>query len=180
MTRTIEPIEATCAVGAAWEGLCDALERELDRQARVLELCQEQGRAARARDIESLDALTRELVDLMESVIGAEHARHLAVRRVLAHYGLSEGDHNLSSLIALAPATWRGRLKACRLELRSVLQATQCVARANRRYLQQGARTADRLLAGLFGRETRNETYGRAGDAPAQAQSGPAVLNTAG
>ncbi len=172
--------EAQTRHAAAWERCCEALEAELDRQRRVLELCKEQGRAARARDIESLESATRELVGLMERVVQAEHARHAAVRAVVEAYGLDEASQNLSGLVGLAPAPWHDRLKQCQREFKTVVRSTQRVVGANRRYLRHGARATDRLLAELFGRHDQAGAYTRDGAEQAKAPSEAALLNTAG
>lgn len=168
------------AHSAAWRRCCAALEAELDRQRRVLDLCKEQGRAARARDIESLETATRELVEVMEDVIEAEHVRHAAVRAVVDAHALNPEAQNLSGLIDLAPEPWHERLKQCQIDFKNVMHATQSVVRANRRFMRYGARSAERLLTELFGREEQAGAYTSDGAERGSAPSEAALLNTAG
>lgn len=170
----------TAAQDEALERCCAALEAEIARQDRVLALCQEQGRAARVRDIDALEVASRELANTMNSVLRAEATRIAAVLDAARGLGLSPAHLRLSSLIARAPDPWRTRLSDLQRRLRTVVGITQSVVEANGRFLSDGARTAERLLAEVLGEEPAPNAYDRDGRSPARNPQLNALLNVAG
>ncbi len=162
------------------EACCVQLEKELNRQTRVLEVCKEQGRAARARDIESLDQATRSLATLIQDGIRSEGERMALTARLAALFGMTPAEFRLSALINRAPEPWHGRLTRSQSALKETLAATRRLVDANGRYLRDGARTADRILAEVFGAATRAEAYDAEGRQPGRGDGVPAVLNVAG
>ena len=170
----------TAAQEQALERCCVALEAEIARQDRVLDLCQEQGRAARLRDIPALETASRELASTMNSVLRAEATRVAAVMDAARGLGLTPADLRLSRLIGHAPEPWRARLSDLQRRLRTVVGVTQSVVEANGRFLRGGARTAERLLAEVLGEEPAPNAYDREGRSPARNPQLNALLNVAG
>ncbi len=165
----------------ALERCCAALESEIARQDRVLEICQVQGRAARLRDVDGLESATRDLAASMEGVLRAEAERMAAVMDAARGLGLAPDDLRLSRLIARAPDPWRTRLQDIQRRLKTVVGVTQRVVEANGRYLREGARTAERLLGEVIGEEPASPNrYDRDGRTPSARTPGAALLNVAG
>lgn len=162
------------------EACCLQLETEVNRQARVLDVCKEQGRAARARDLELLDQTTRSLAVLVQDGIRVEGERLALAARLVAVFELPPAEFRLSTLIARAPEPWRARLVRSQAALKEILSATRRLADANGRYLRDGARCADRILAEVFGAATRAAAYDAEGQRPSREDNAPAVLNVAG
>ncbi len=170
----------TPAQDQALDRCCAALDAEILRQDRVLALCQEQGRAARTRDIDALEAASRDLAKTMDTVLRAEAIRLAAVMDAARGLGLSPEDLRLSRLIGRAPEPWRTRLAELQRRLKSVVTVTQRVVEANGRYLFDGARTAERLLAEVIGEAAAPEAYTREGRSPSTKPKAHALLNVAG
>jgi hypothetical protein len=170
----------TAAQDQALERCCAVLEAEISRQDRVLALCQEQGRAARLHDIDALEAASRALADTMNSVLRAEATRVAAVMDAARGLGITPEHLRLSSLIGHAPDPWRSRLADLQRRLRTVVGVTQSVVEANGRFLRDGARTAERLLAEVLGEEMVPNAYDREGRSPARKPQLNALLNVAG
>ena len=162
------------------ESCCAQLERELSRQKRVLDTCKEQGRAARARDVESLDQATRELAVLIQDGIRTEGERLALTARLVAVFGISPAEFRLSAVIARAPEPWRGRLVRSQSALKETLVVTRRLVDSNSRYFRDGVRSAEGILAEVFGAASRSAEYDAEGQRPAHADRAPAVLNVAG
>ncbi len=162
------------------ESVCLQLETELSRQARVLGACKEQGRAARARDIDSLDQATRSLAALIQEGIRSEGERLALTARAVAVFGMGPAEFQLSALIVRAPEPWRARLARAQAALKGTLATTRRLVDANGRYLRDGLRTADRILAEVFGAGSRAAEYDAEGQRPDRGDGVPAVLNVAG
>ena len=64
------------ALQRALEALCNHFDLERERQETMLSLCEAQGRAARAHDLETLEARTEALNLLIEEGVEAEAIRH--------------------------------------------------------------------------------------------------------
>lgn len=162
------------------DACCRVLDEELARQRTVLETCHAQGRAARARDVAELEALTRELTRHIEAAVRAERDRMTVVRGLVDHFELAPDEQNLTTLIRRSPEPWAARLKKLQVELRTVVATTQRVVNANARYLNEGVRTTNRLLDALFGRTESREGYDNGGRTADGTRMQPAMLNTAG
>jgi len=177
---TASTIERNSNEARLLETCCIQLERELGRQVQVLEACKEQGRAARARDIASLDQATRALAALMQEGIRAEGERLAVTARLAAVFSIAPAEFRLSALIARAPETWRARLMRSQSALKETLATTRRLLDANGRYLRDGARSADRILNEVFGAASRAAEYDAEGQRPGRGEGMPAVLNVAG
>lgn len=159
---------------------CAQLESELARQERVLVAMKEQGRAARAQDLSALDRVTRELATMATEGLRAEGERQALSARLAAHFKMNPADVKVSALIARVPDPWRGRLVQTQLKLKEALAIIQKLVRSNGRYLRDGVRTADRILAEVFGAPSSAKAYDSDGRQPARDESISAVLNVAG
>jgi hypothetical protein len=139
----------------------------------------EQGRAARTRDIESLELATRVLSERTAEAVHAERERFALAARLERHLGLGPGEFRLSLLVARAPEPWRSRVSALQVSLREVIASTRALVDANGRYMRDGARTANRIVASLMGAAAPVSSYDSDGRQP---DSGAlcAVLNVAG
>jgi len=174
-TSKVEPMHQARLL----DSCCAQLETELARQARVLELCKEQGRAARARDIDALDRATRALTALAQDGIRAEGERLAMTARLGAAFGISAAEFRMSALIARAPEPWRARLVRTQAALKDTLTSTRRLVDANGRHLRDGMRSAERILAEVFGAAPQVEAYDADGQRPSR-DGAPAVLNVAG
>lgn len=165
----------------ALDRCCIALEAEIARQNRVLELCHEQSRAARLRDVDALEAANRDLANSMKEVLRAEAERMAAVMDAARGLELAPENLQLSRIISRAPEPWRARLLDIQRRLKTVVTVTQRVVEANGRYLRDGARTAERLLAEVIGDTAQGtNAYDRGGRAPGARVGANALLNVAG
>jgi len=162
------------------DACCRVLADELDRQRRVLEICQAQSVAARARDIDKVETMTRELATHIEAALRAERARLDVVDKLVNYFQLPPERQNLTTLVKCAPEPWSTRLKHVQIELRTVVAATQRVVNANARYLNEGLRATDRLLDMVFGRTGKKDGYDDGGRTADRAGVRPTMLNTAG
>lgn len=171
--------EAATAQVRLLETCCAQLESELARQARVLEACKEQGRAARAGDIPALERATRALAALLHEGIRAEGDRLAVMARLSTAFGLG-ADTKLSALAVRAPEQFRNRLLRVQLGLKETLAATRRLLESNGRFLREGARTADRILNDVFGAVAQAAEYNAEGQRPGRAEGSPALLNVAG
>lgn len=160
---------------------CAQLESELARQVRVLAAMKEQGLAARARDLDTLDRVTRELATMAADGMRAEGERQALSARLAAHFKMSPADVRISALIACAPEPWRGRLMTTQLKLKESLAIVQRLVQSNGRFLRDGVRTSDRILADVFGAGVApGKAYESDGRQPARPDTVSAVLNVAG
>lgn len=163
------------------EQCCAQLEAELGRQRRVLEAMKEQGRSARARDLATLDRVTRELSVMGTEGLRAEGERQALTARLAAHFNMPVADVKISTLIARAPEPWRTRLAQTQLNLKEVLAVVQRLVQANGRFLRDGVRTVDRILGDVFGTApTQAQAYESDGRQPDRPERISAVLNVAG
>ncbi len=179
MNATTQKLPAGSPEAQLLEACCAQLEAELERQTGVLESCTEQGRAARARDIESLEVATRELARRSEDALRAERDRFALMTRIEGHFGIAPGQFKLSMLIARAPEPWRARLAQLQVGLRETLVATRRLLDANGRFMREGARSANRILFDFIGAAAPAEAYTSDGRQP-NSKSLSAVLNVAG
>jgi hypothetical protein len=159
---------------------CAQLESELARQLRVLEAVKEQARSARARDLATLDRVTRELGTMAADGLRAEGERQALSARLAAHFKIAPAEVKISALVARVPDPWRGRLMQTQATLKETLAIIQKLVQSNGRFLRDGVRAADRILADVFGAPAQAEAYGSDGRQPARPDSVSAVLNVAG
>lgn len=164
----------------ALERCCAVLEAEIERQEHVLDICREQGRAARARDIDALESATRDLARAVNSVMHAEAERIAVIADSARGLGIVPHDLRLSRLVRLAPQPFRSRLIGIQRRLRTVVSVTRHVVEANGRLFFESVRTADSLMAQLLGEAPRPDTYSRDGRNPNAPPRANALLNLAG
>lgn len=163
----------------ALQKLCELLEDELERQENVLAVCIAQGEAARARDIELLEARATALTRLIEDAVKAEPLRLQLVHEVVQSYGLQPEQQTLSGLIAAAPEPWSGRLALFQQRIREVLGQIRVKVRENnalvRRSLNRVNKTLNALMPPERGRAPLYTASGSHG-----LSSGPGFLDSRG
>ncbi len=126
--------------------LCEIFDDELERQRNVLDVCLAQGAAARARDVEHLEAKTTALAILIQEAVEAEAHRMEVVQRLVEHYRLPVEQQTLSGLIAVAPEPWKSRMREFQTEIRKVLESVKSVARENDALIRQSIHHVNEAL----------------------------------
>lgn len=163
------------------EQSCTQLEAELSRQRRILDAMKEQGRAARAQDLATLDRVTREMAVMVAEGLRADGERQALSARLAAHFNMPVADVKVSALVARVQDPWRARLVQTQRNLKEVLAVIQRLVRSNGRFLRDGARTADRILNEVFGAAPAEASaYESDGRQPDRSERVSAVLNVAG
>ena len=132
------------------ENLCDLFDDELERQETVLAVTIAQGRAARDRDRERLEAKTATLHLLLQQAVDAEQERIKLVRQIVDHYHISEARQTLSALIEVAPAPWKTRMSEFQRRVRDILQKTRITVQQNDRVMRRSLKIVDRALNIVF------------------------------
>jgi len=159
--------------------LCAHFEDELERQENVLALCNAQAEAARARDIECLEAKTAALSVLIQDAIDAERERLALVREIVDAYGLPVEQQTLSGLVATVPEPWKTRLADFQLRIRAVLEETRGVVRQNMPVLRRSLNVANEALSALHGQPDAGRYDGQ-GENREGALAGPNVIDRRG
>ncbi len=129
--------------------LCEIFDDELERQRNVLDVCLAQGAAARARDVEPLEAKTAALAILIQEAVEAEAHRMEIVQRLVECYRLPVEEQTLSGLIAVAPEPWKSRMRDFQTEIRKVLESVKKVARENDALIRQSIHHVNQALSTL-------------------------------
>ena len=146
-----------------WDALCGVLEREAARQEAVYAAVTEQANAAHHRDSAELLAASERVQQLMREAVQDEPERLAVVRALVEHYGLSEPQQTLTTLIEHAPPPWRDRLRALQQRLRGAVLASRAAVRELRPRLSQGLRFVEGALAQLFPQPVAGAHYGADG-----------------
>jgi hypothetical protein len=134
------------AIAQSLEALSDLFDEELERQENALSICVSQGQAARAHDIEYLEARTEALSLLIQEAADAEKTRIELVRRIVAHYDLPPERQTLSELIRIAPDPWASRFRDFQARIASVLLNTRSVVRENNRLMRRSLRVVNEAM----------------------------------
>lgn len=132
---------------ALWVMLCDGFETELERQETVLSLCIAQGQAARAHDLEYLEAKTAALSRLTIENAQAEPARQDLVRQLAEHYEFDAPNPPLSALIAVAPGSSAVRLRELQGRMQAVTSETRRTITENNRVIRRALRVVQVALS---------------------------------
>lgn len=161
--------------------LCEAFDQEAERQETLLATVRAQTGAALARDINLLEDRTAAVSMLLRETVGAEAARLVLVRGVVAHYGLPPEDQTLSGLIAVAPEPWRGRMAEFQQRMKSVLAETRKAVGQNQAILRQAAKGTARALDVISGSLSgMGAAYDARGACGQRGETAPAMLNKQG
>ena len=164
-----------------YEALYFVLEDALERQEKVLAACQAQGKAARARDVEYLEAKTLELVDLMKEAARADKTRADVVKQIALEHGLQKPPENLTQVTAIAPGPWRERLNDLQTRLQAALKETRAVVHASAGVMRAVLRVVGESLQALEECCTANaQGYEANGLEPAREHAGPKILDRKG
>ncbi|HNR30957.1 MAG TPA: flagellar export chaperone FlgN [Candidatus Hydrogenedentes bacterium] len=130
--------------------LCAHCDEEAERQETVLEVCRAQLHAARAHDLEQLEAKTAVLLLLIQDTANAERTRLRLLRDVAEHFRLPPGQETLTGLIAAVPAPWSARLREFQARLRAAVEETRHVVRQNRMVMRRSLSVLNRALEAAF------------------------------
>lgn len=137
-------------IAAILERLCAHCDEEAERQETVLQVCRAQLCAARAHDIEQLEAKTAALLLLIQETVEAEKTRIALLHDVVGHYQLSKEKQTLTELIVVAPEPWSSRLREFQTRLRSALEETRRVTRENRMVVRRSLNVLNRAMEAAF------------------------------
>lgn len=133
------------------DALCANLEQELERQETVLSLTRAQGEAAKAHELDALEARTRALIVLMEDSFLAEKDRHAILEGLLPILPQDRDKQTLSELIRLSADPWSRRLGEFQVRLKEVLVGTQAVVRENAVYMRRALRVLNSTFRAFNG-----------------------------
>lgn len=125
------------------EKICTLFDEELDRQRAVRRICEAQGTAARASDMELLEEYTQSLVVLMEDALASEKSRISLLRWIVDHYQLPEEEQTLSDLIHVVPQPWRNRMRGFQSDIRGILTETQRIVTENESFMNRASEKLD-------------------------------------
>ncbi len=128
------------------EKLCDHFDDELERQENMLALCIAQGEAARAHDLEFLEAKTAAMMALQQEAIDAEAERLSLVCQVVDAYDLPVEKQTLSDLIRIAPEPWKRRLGEFQTKMREVIESVRKVSQENAGLMRRSQRVVNDAL----------------------------------
>ena len=131
------------------EALCSCFDDERERQENVLALTRAQGRAARAYDLEAIEANTRALNLLIQEAVDAEATRMRLVQALVATYQLPVERQSLSGLIDAAPDPWARRMREFQVRMREVMRDSREAARENREHSRRGLRVVNEALESI-------------------------------
>lgn len=163
------------------ERLCTHLEDECERQETVLEVCRAQGLAARAHDIEYLEAKTEALLILIREAMEAERERLELVGEVVRSLNLSVDQQTLSGLIQAVGEPWQSRLRDFQTRVRSVLAETRAANRENSRIMRRSMHVLNRAMDTLLHNgECRSLTYTARGNQSTPERRRAALLDGRG
>ena len=129
--------------------LCDFFDDELERQENVLAVCIAQGQAARAHDLDALEAKTAALNLLLSEFVEAERERLRLVQQIVEEYELPERRQTLSDVIALAPEPWKSRMQDFQERMQKTLRETRSEVLSNDRIMRGSLTIVDEALASL-------------------------------
>ncbi|NIA15420.1 MAG: hypothetical protein GWP08_15240 [Nitrospiraceae bacterium] len=164
-----------------FEALCFVLEDALERQQNLLEICRAQGKAARAHDVEYMEAKTLTLVAVMREAVQAEKTRGDLIVRIAQTQGLAEPPENLTALTAIAPEEWRERLAYYQERLQETMEETRAEVRANAAVMRSVLRVVNRAVSVLEQCTALNaQEYDAGGLETAAVESAPKVLDQKG
>ncbi len=165
-----------------FEQVCEVIQDELERQQNVLAVCKAQRAALSANDIEAVEARTAALESLIRDAVGAEAQRHAVLRSAVDYCELPPERQTMTHLVEELPQPWSSRLSHLQKQLKSTIQETQQVNRANARTIHRSRQMTDRCFAALRGSENDPPgAYDENGAEPlAQRQETPALLDHRG
>lgn len=165
---------------ALLDALCDCFDEELERQENAGAIVLAQCQAARAHDLEALEARTAALQAVVEEAAAAEKHRLRLLRKVVAEYELDEAHQTLSALVDAVEEPWRTRMAEFQHRMRAVLSDTQRAAREGRRYMRRSLKVVDDALALVQPLSKAPSGYDESGERQNRAGRFPAVIDRRG
>jgi hypothetical protein len=131
------------------EMLCELLEEEAARQARIHEAILAQREAVGLQDVGRVERATETLKHLTGEAKAAEMRRALVIADVVARLELPAERQNMSGIIAAAPEGLRHRLRTVQARLKELLRATERLVRDQNVAVRRSLNTVDRGLRQL-------------------------------
>ena len=168
-----------------FDTLCSMLDDELERQENILAICRAQAEAARAYDVEHLEARTAALLPLLRDAALAEPLRS----RLLDQIALNDlnvqtpepGRPTLREVAEIAPEPWMSRLRHYQWRLREVLDETRAVVQANATALRTSLRVVGQALKAVDQTGApASPGYSADGFEPASGIAQPALMDQRG
>lgn len=161
--------------------LCAHCDDEAERQETVLEVCRAQLAAARAHDLEQLEAKTAALFLLIKEEAEAEKGRLEILRSLVERLGLPVQHQTMSFLISVVPEPWASRLAEFQARLRATIAETQKTIRENNRIIRKSLRVLDQAVsAAVQCAPASPSAYDALGNCAATAGRHAAILDQSG
>ncbi|GMV99807.1 MAG: hypothetical protein AMXMBFR84_09460 [Candidatus Hydrogenedentota bacterium] len=173
-------METTPTLAELLESLCQVLDEELERQENVREICRSQHHALVAHDIESVEARTQGLEQLIRDAVAAEHRRLEVVRAIVPLLGMMPESATMTNLIAAAPQPWSDRLAYFQTALKNTVEETRRFVRASAQVSRRTLRALSHCMETLQRSDTAGSAYDRQGNGPAARSAAPALLDHRG
>lgn len=163
------------------EQLCILFDNDLERQENILAVCMAQGKAARAHDLEYLEAKTAALNALIRDAVDAERERLELVRRLVDAYQLTPERQTLSDLIAIAPDPWKTRLREFQTRMKHVLMDTRQVVHGNTQVIRRSLGVVNEAMKTLLDcLPSTPGNYDGKGEEIGSMAANPAMIDTRG
>lgn len=165
----------------ALDTLCDLLDDELERQENVLAITEAQGQAARAHDVEHLEAKTAALTACIDEGVQAEIKRLETLRVIVDTLGLPEEQQTLTHLIGAVSDPWSRRLAEFQARMQEIIAQTRGAVRENNRVMRGSLRVINGTMA-ILARHLplEGEGYDAKGDERSRGARAPSMLDRKG
>lgn len=160
--------------------LCAVFDAELERQQNILAVCRVLGDAARAHDVEYLEAKTAALEVLIRDTAGAEAERHRLLRHIVDYYELSPKQQTLTRLAATVPQPWRRRMEEFQRAIQTTLLETGKVVRENAGVIRRSIKVVGQLLNVFQQAAVQPGQYDAQGAEPPRREHRPALMDQKG
>lgn len=163
------------------EMLCTLLDEELERQETVVAVARAQGVAARAYDMDALQAKNAALETLALQAEAAVGGRDAVVAQVASGYGLSKEKQTLSALIEHVENPWSERLRYFQEHLGATLRESRSLVEANMAFMQRSSSKISSSLSMLIpAADPNGDRYDAEGRELAMAGAEAALLDQKG
>ncbi len=170
------------AIETNLNALCTLFDDELERQHSVLAIMRAQGEAARAFDLDALNARTDALDVLMNEALESERRRLELLETVVSHFSLDVEHQTLSDLIAVVPEPWKHRLMEFQTEVRATVDNTRSLVFENAQFIRRCLRGVETVVDTVQGTEPTeaSRSYDAEGNRAGRQGGRSALLNAVG
>ena len=163
------------------EMLCGLLDEELERQETVVAVARAQGVAARAYDVDALQAKNAALETLALQAEAAVGGREAVVAQVATGYGLGKQEQTLSAIIEHVESPWSERLVYFQERLGATLRESRSLVESNMAFMQRSSSKIGSSLSMLVpAADPNGDRYDAGGRELAMAGGEPAFLDQKG